>query len=1507
MTLPNLFELEDDTGLPDLTSIAPKGDKSFFERSKDFLINPDNVILNAVYGSVEEREKKGRERKNLAINSFKLVRSGFGMRDTEEAKKIKEAFTTGYKNAEAAAEMAKQDVRNIFGKSSLKQADDFINKAITGPDKGFKETVVGGTKGLWDVGKMLAEMPLTIGEQLLNSTVLPVDMSKEDITPLDIDTIRDAKKATLANVTAAVIAPVISKGLAAAHTARAAYVASDGAALTVAGTTKALKVASPEIVARATSLRPAVGRIGRAMADDFIAAGASGAAQGSIAAANTEEAVSAGMTGVLFAPIGLITGLVRGVKQKNNVNFNLSDGPEGVINEAQNVLHANSLKMAGDATLKDATARVESLLKANDFTEAIMTSAVKVDPKSFVILDNVPLESIDAIRNNADGLQTVVHKNADGTRRVMMVGAERALKPDARAKFQATGEMRESGWKTVVSVNGALYELDKIVRENVDPTKEIVSLKNTVTGKYRLTNRSEIRWESKAALQEIAPSQIIDNMFNEFEARPFDPKLDWKGNLKTFLDEKGKGNQLNNYNRVFADKFRTKYKGEELVYEADAAIAELRSPINSMLAEAASNGVYIHEVGGRFEIRDIANSSRRFSASTIREARDYIAKTGQAVGDDLGDGLNYPADAIDTVPPPSTEMLKARPEGDPIPVEFPPDSELTSSRVPAPVERVVPTTSSAPVDPNAPMQGPLLPMQGPQRYANPFKAAETGVQTKMSRWVAKFDAKYTAITSFFHRLDGIDITYGTNISQGVPRGRNAYFKAAERFKTEINSKQVKEFQFLVNRMTPEKRNLLVQRLETMSSDEIKSAYMMTPEAVALAETMVDLNVDHHTVLKYRRLRENINEKYDKLAKEQALKDIDELDRAGADQKWESERSEIYGQVLLKYRNEMKYSIGYQQAINELNNSMPNFDGAFAHAVDTYGEMPFEVNSITRLADAIKDKDLYGLTQKEFDLKFKFSVDDIATAKAMEKIYVDYGKKFGIEDHRMLPGYVNHYRAYGEMYDGLGSAQIEAGIASQGVRKFASAMVKTGEVVNYQRDPLQVVQSYIRAGVKGEKGGFYEVMDSLKDEIFAEIDKIPDKVEANKLKEEWVNYDNVLSGQNSMDAKRVNAIQEQYYRNLNMRPEQIAEALSGKDTLAAVLALTNSSLMGARLNMGIRDAYTAISTYYAFNGGERTAAFIKQVVNKKVMKQLEEDGIIRVLDYDSIYDNAAGGKGALGKVNEVTSALSQKGFEWSGQGQINYRVQGAAYMETLKFTANKLRELEKGTISREQFDKDIFFNSYDEHVKKTVNSHIEAGTHERAAKTLGEAQRDRIAGQFGAGSGTSNSSTTFGRIFNQMGSFSLQYRSIILKGMSRGTGEENFRFARRLAGSQAAMLAAGGIAGYNFSSWVIAPHMLLFSGGPLMQVTKDLSALSTAYLGGSEGQKEYATRQIKQDAKMAIPFGYALRDIMTAYDLSQGQGYGPGRVIPQAFGIKAKKDEGYQSWWDQWSDNYPGIK
>jgi hypothetical protein len=542
----------------------------------------------------------------------------------------------------------------------------------------------------------------------------------------------------------------------------------------------------------------------------------------------------------------------------------------------------------------------------------------------------------------------------------------------------------------------------------------------------------------------------------------------------------------------------------------------------------------------------------------------------------------------------------------------------------------------------------------------------------------------------------------------------------------------------------------------------------------------------------------------------------------------------------------------------------------------------DVYAGARYNKALVDPELSGLSKAEFIAKHKLNSTQVQAEQLMGELYETYGKRFGIDDTRFITNYLNHYRIYGDPMDLTGLDMYTRGIEDGNKRQFVSNMVRTGEILNYERDPMRAFDNYIRAGVKADR--LYPAIDASDAAMKGELAKIPSKDTRDALTQRYVEYTSALTGALNLDQRGAAAIMMQHLKNLGLDDAHIVAKMNESPVLNTVLNWTNASVMGGRLMMALRDTNDAITKYYTLHGAARTKNFLKKAFTAEQLERLKEQGIVKSTTFEEMYDPGSLQPSAQNKAGSIAHKAAEIGFKLSGQGMVYERVQAAAYVENREFISKTLLKLSRKQITKEAAYADLFINKHDAVTAQKFDEFVSAGKMEAATHFLAQEETHVISGLFGLGNQPAGARSTFGRLFGQLGSYSIANRSFYWKIASKGTPKEIARTMARYSVTQGALLATGAAAGLNLSRWMVTPLSFVFTGGPLIDLTKNVVAAGQA-VAGSDQQRDYAFRQLSRQGWLAVPFGYAIRDLYRAWEMFDTEPQAqPQQVVGQAFGV-----------------------
>lgn len=686
-------------------------------------------------------------------------------------------------------------------------------------------------------------------------------------------------------------------------------------------------------------------------------------------------------------------------------------------------------------------------------------------------------------------------------------------------------------------------------------------------------------------------------------------------------------------------------------------------------------------------------------------------------------------------------------------------------------------------------------------------------------------------------------------------------------------------------------------METMSpEDMVKKGGLFkdrafTPRETTGAEWFAAHNIDIPKAFAYRRALRKL---------EQTLPDPDEL-----------------GPAVAKLKETMGMDADHEEAARIIGTVL------FQNQPDQ-----LSMFGIARLANAtmhhelspeayIKENNLSPLVTKFVDL--------------MREHYQDLGKKAEIPDEAMLNGYFPHYRNYGD------DAKITT--RKNGVPIFVSDLLRTGEMNEYDRDPISVMMRYITslANDKHVKGAWNEaqayldegtrgmgdngrtIKDLLQNHYMDKIRGVPH--DATKLSQGlWDKMTERLGIKTSLDTRR--------------------------DLTNTALSISSAAVMGARVSQGLRDMQNIVSIFYSRFGAGRTADMLTQI-SKWTPQMLEEAGIIEraqpgegvtaslqregvtptlsPVATQSAQERAQSGltsRVQASAVRDMIQRAADNGIKWGLQHNVYQWGHAAAYLEGRSFTSSALTDMVTGKLTKEAAYNKLKMNTYDLPVAQEFDRLVREGKYEAAADFMGHANSYETISMFGYGDTPVGWNTNGGRMLAQLGSWSVWARSQVGRMLSRGSAAERTAAMTRFAMTQTATKAASAVTGLNLSSWYLPFAAPLFAAGSSLSdasreydVDKRLTLVRNALLQASVGEigsglfaggpaasflqsaaqlgrydktNADALSQLGRSWMLGVPFSFAIKDLMDATAMAR-KGVNPINSFARAIGIRSNPE------------------
>jgi hypothetical protein len=1207
----------------------------------------------------------------------------------------------------------------------------------------------------------------------------------------------------------------------------------------------------------------------RNIAAHVTTAGAEGVLQGYVAGAGQESVYEQALMGVMFAPIGLLTGAIRFRGFKPEL-FNEFGVPEQVKAELQDIAALQLNHVTDRMALTEIATLPQALVKAPSLLSSVMTSRIDADPGVVGVINRV-VDVRRILKKHGENL--ALHSNGDGkfgvtpgTWKVLYAGPE-AFGENRRAvmnEFKKTGQLPE-GARQIASYEGGDYYVGKT---NSEGMVAITSLEMKTTKQVPVSELRDIR-ESVVILDRPA---FYDTHFENFQ-KTHNPDLALAPQIAQYVADNKLGHKAVPITREFGERYNKsiidsspelKMENEQLIkLQLDVANMHSRqlTTMSEQLARSArSNNVYIESTNGGYALRDVNSGEIIRTADTAKEARAIL-------------------------------------------------NEIAQSQVNAnPLEKSLLIHLSEELPDYSVEQWDRLSQESMMFDVDRINGTYWG-GSKLDLLLSSFDAAHPRFASFEAFLAGVDQLHGTRL-----HGQYYFDTQAETRKLKSTIKGIRNSPLqlaIENLATVVVKNGGEARMETISGwiETLSYDEMSQPNGLAsnfdvsqtgaekIAQEALARGVDLRNVYRWRRQRYALENQYksyyvDK-ARTQLAVQLENLTSLEFDPEAIRESlEEMYKSIANQYLADPKYIKELAKLDGDVNILSGNKLGDYSAIDDMImkelkGNPKHSANTLygaSRIWDALREPEK-ALTRADYATKHNMSHTELKLGELINQQYEFLGDKFGVNSDGRLVGFLNHYRSWGDPLDPPHVQRFVDGMDDAGQREFVSSMLRTGEVGNYVRNPLHALDAYIRTGAKLQ---LHRTLDNWAQFTAEEILKITNLDVRKKVAERVHSYEDSLLGVPELDERHYRGIKQRLLEHMGQDPQTVAKAIEGVNSgFDTVQNLVSSSLLGARPVMAIRDFGDVIQKYNVFHGPARVKRLLQQMgkgVSVETYNTLVDIGAIVDADYKEIYNPTTAAKKPTW-LNKTSSELAQVAFETSYQPQMFKKLQVAIYLESREFTRQLLNDVLTDKTTKAKAYEKLFMNSWDDATKQYFDDLVTGGHVEKAAHYLAVNETQRSAGIAGMGNAPQGAGTVPGRIWNQMGMWTISNRSIFARMLSRGTPAEVMRSRIRWAMGNAAVAATGLAFGFNMTRWYTTPISFIPTGGPLIDAAKTVSSVMSAYSPtGGEAQRNFALKQLQQSALMPVPFGYAARGMYRGYQLGMnGENFGFVRPVWAATG------------------------
>lgn len=791
-----------------------------------------------------------------------------------------------------------------------------------------------------------------------------------------------------------------------------------------------------------------------------------------------------------------------------------------------------------------------------------------------------------------------------------------------------------------------------------------------------------------------------------------------------------------------------------------------------------------------------------------------------------------------------------------------------------------------------------IPPNGPQ--SAPFNFLQDGVLRQWSHWVnTTFPG--TRMTGMRQIMIALDQQFGTDFTNIVWDKNNANFMAkhAVAHADMVRAAGIARF---ARGLTPDELDHVTTLMETIAPKDMvlpgglfKRAF--TQREIQGANWFINNHIDTEQAYKYYRALKKLNAKY------------------GSD-------DPKFDIVATAYRKRWHVDDAHAQAAKIIATVLKKNDPD-----------NLSIMGIVRLANAVMHNDL---SPAEYIKQNGLSPKVVELAKLLKDQYKDLAPKFNIPEERELAAYFPHLRVY---KDG-------AGIFNKDMGAFVNELLRTGELSEYDRDPINALVRYINAGynhkfTRDAWNAAAKYIDKTTAKLGDQGPFVKDLLQRYYLDE--------LRGIPHDSSKFMQASLESTLDRLGIETDINAR----KDLVNTFLSLSSTYFIGFRPAQGIRDLQNIIAMHYSrFGGatGKRTARMLSMISRyspqdlvdmgiiseskprEGVTAAMSREGIIPDVGAVSVVtpqEQLAGSlRGRVTGMREIIQKAGDLGIKWGLQHNVYQWAHAAVYLESYTNTLdviNKMvhNEFGAGAKGKAKAYKKLLVNTFDIPVAKRFDELVTVGKYDEAAKYLARASSFEVNSIFGLANHPAGWGTATGRLIGQFGSWPTWARVQMVRMATRGTLSERSAAMARFGMTQGALKGASWALGLNLSSWYLpfaAPALntmetvsqaldeydtdkqlklaakaafqgiggmagaTLFRGGPIVSALGSLEQLGDPYSTNDED----AINNLTRSWSLGLPTPLVVSDIDEAVGLLS-QGYNPISAIARAFGVRSTEN------------------
>lgn len=502
--------------------------------------------------------------------------------------------------------------------------------------------------------------------------------------------------------------------------------------------------------------------------------------------------------------------------------------------------------------------------------------------------------------------------------------------------------------------------------------------------------------------------------------------------------------------------------------------------------------------------------------------------------------------------------------------------------------------------------------------------------------------------------------------------------------------------------------------------------------------------------------------------------------------------------------------------------------------------------------------------------------ELQLAQRLQRFLDEAFQRSNLDAERQLAGYWPHMRKYAQHGFSPEDDFIQFGLPES--YSWSAQRFRTGELDIYNRDPAATAGKYLHGLLMKEEfdPAYRQAVDALRNKV--------DSERATRLASEYL--DDLLGRPHSSFQKLDNAIGQAMEKLGVEMPEDFS-----RNIVNTFLTLSYGATIPFRPALIARNYFQGMQNIAPFTGVKDYLAGARRAMSDEGFEQARAAGVLEefvapVESATEISETFAD----LG-VNQRMKDIVRRGFDWYKSADDFNRA--AAYHAMRRRINRAQTKLQKGEINFDEFLGEAKIKTFSDPEQQRFIDLWTSGDRNSAIEFAGQQMSRRSIFRYGHANHPHGWNSVQGRLFGQFGTWPVQYKDMLIEGLTQGRTKDKIEFAATHLATNMGIVTAGSAVGMNLWNWVTFPS-LQYTGGPGAEIMINLAQ----FVSGSESERALAERSLKfqfpsldDPRTIFIPGSYAIGDYVRGFQ----EGGAEGLALMGGFDVKEPDDVMPHEW------------